>query len=223
MKKLSQAFISVVEDVELALSANGLETIEVLVTKETEPPTADSDPGFIDRMGLIEDEMASMQNEVTKLGEILGDFPGAVGETDLSSATSAKQMLTKLALLARTLAPFSADIDLTGGSIKSSAQNMDLNLRSAVVSMREFQTAEQREQLREQLRSLQEMSSTGAELEVQMTGLLESMRQIESSSVVVRNALRPFRKGISDFRDALRTIQAWGPHILDEHRDAVLA
>jgi hypothetical protein len=223
MKKLSQAFINVVEDVELELSANGLESVDVLIAQGNEEMDADSDPGFIDRMGVIEDEMASMQDEVTKLGEILGDFPGVVGETDLSTATSARQMLTKLAQLARRVAPFASDIDRTGGSIKASSQNMDMNLRSAVVAMKEFQTEEQREQLREQLRSMEEMSSTAVELGTQMTGLLESMRQVESSSVVVRNALRPFRKGISDFRDALRTMQAWGPHILDEASESVLA
>lgn len=216
MKTLSQAFIRVVEDVEKELSSEIGGATRVAIVSSEDENEVDGVPGFIDRMSVIEDEMESMQDEMSNLDRALKDFPEIAQAADLSGANSAKQMLTKLSLFARNVEPISAAVGNSGQSINASAKNMDENLRLAVTSLRDIQTPDQRNQLRDQLNNLKQMAVSASEVGEQMTSLLSSMRQIESSSVVVRNALRPFRRGISDFRDALHVMQTWGPDIIDE-------
>lgn len=215
MKQLSIAFIKVVDDVEREL-ASGSGSSAAVDSEVDVLEEEDGGPGFIDRMGQIEEEFESMQGEVVALASALDAFPAIAQESDFSSVKSARHMLTQLTLLARKLDPLSQKIGASGGVVKASAQSIDDNLRSVAKSLHEIQTEEQRQELREQLTSMASTMETANGVGDQMTSMLTSMRQVESSSAAVRKALRPFRRGISDFRDALRIMQAWGPDMLED-------
>lgn len=220
--RLADRFIEVVTQAEeQAVIAQEAEekAKEILVTPGNvdaaeEKSEAAEEPGFLEAIEKVEDDFAEMTNLVETMSGLMTSVVEPMGEIDLTSSNSAKEMNAKIALIANKMTPDSQALGITGRDLRDKVNSIDITIRS-LVRIAKANPEHLADGVRGFLVTAQDSMSVATEVEEQMESLLTSMAPAEAASSLMRNALKPMRSGIVAFSDAIRVMSKWGPGLLD--------
>jgi len=172
------------------------------------------EPGFLDAIAKVEEDFTEMTDLVNTMGSHMTSVVAPMGEIDIASSTSAKEMNAKVALIAKKMTPDSQALGNIGRDLRDRVNSIDVNIRS-LVRLAKSDEEHFAGGVRDFLKTAQSSMSVATEVEDQMEDLLTSMAPAEAASSIMRNALKPMRSGIVAFSDAIRVMSKWGPALLD--------
>lgn len=188
-----------------------------VTTSENEGAVEDGpadDRGFLDALEDVETDVSQVTNLANEMGNLMSTVVLPMQTVDFSSASSAKEMNVKMALLAKQMDTDSRAIGEAGRALRDKTNAIDISIRH-LVRLANENGEPIAGNVRNFLQSAQVSLENTTEVADQMNELLSSMKQAEAASSLMRNALKPMRSGIVAFSDSVRVIRKWGPQLLD--------
>lgn len=221
--RLADRFLQVVEAAETELEQERAEdTLEKTraVGRVTDVADAgdeyeEDQPGVFDDLESITDVAELVTADIHSMGELLNRITETVTATDLSKASSAKEMNNKLSLVAKRLEPTTKEISLVGINVRDNINHIDVAVRRLAVLAKDDETGIFGTPIGTLLESMSSSLGTAQEVEKSMSSLLASLGTPEAASSLMRKALKPMRVGVVAFGDGIRVLQEWGPKLLD--------
>ena len=219
--RLADRFLEVVNAAEAELEQDRAVSITAKPIAGEVSGNADGDkddedqPGVFDDLESITEVSGIVTKDIESMGDLLVEFSNTVTATDLSKASSPKEMNNRLSLLAKRVGPITDQVASTGINIRNNINNIDVAVRRLAVLAKDDATGVFGTPIGSLLESMSSSLGTAEKLEKDMTELLASMGTAEATSSLMRKALKPMRVGVTAFGDGIRVLQGWSPKLLD--------
>lgn len=167
----------------------------------------DDQLGFSEILTTLEPQIDALTSAADGIGEALTTFTASTDEMpDLSDNPTPRQIQTWSLKMAKIFKDPSVEVNSQSEKLFTATQELDTTI------LRFYQLAQQMpvdtgflESYREMIQPLGDIWETRKI----MTDLLDLMKPAESISVPIRQALRPFRQGVTKVLDSFSLIEAW--------------
>ncbi|GIF75295.1 hypothetical protein Asi02nite_48130 [Asanoa siamensis] len=210
--------------------ANRLVAIAAEVAERPVEPlideAGDDSPGSLDQMAIAEHNifrwaeiMADLGKDLPDLANIARDHLAKLKESDRRGG-GMRGRLVVMNEFANALSGISERVLENGLAFSRSAIEADPGIQAIIRMIHgEAESDEEREQVEQFYRQIEEVSETGTAAVVSLRDLIQNIDNVQSLARVVKTPMRQLRKGLTGVIDGVTVLNGWS-RLIDEVRGA---